>query len=115
MVALNFEWHNDGHQIKLVLEKSEVQVSMANCPNRRKEGTDCWNARVEGCVVAFFVDRYGLETNVGTAPISPIMDVAWSFQGDPHDIDASQVWIIPLSDVAFSSWLDDRAPDTDSS
>jgi hypothetical protein len=108
MESVNHEWHNDGHQIKLVVERGDVVVSMAFCPNGRKEGTNCWNARAQVCVVAYFVDRYGLDTNVGVAPASSLMDIAWSFEGDVHDIDASQVWIIPLSDVAFSGWLADR-------
>jgi hypothetical protein len=33
------------------------------------------------------------------------MPIAWSLVGDPHDLDAAQVWIIPTADEAFAAWL----------
>jgi len=108
MRDLHLEWNNDGHQIKLVIDRDELLVSMAFCPNGRKAGTDCWNERVDGCIVDYYVDRYGLEINEGKAAAAPLLAIAWAFSGDKYNLDAAQVWIIPTTDVTFSAWLEER-------
>jgi hypothetical protein len=108
MSDLHFEWNNDGHQIKLVIDKADLLVSMAFCPNGRKAETDCWNERADGCIVDYYVDRYGLEINVGKVIAAPLLSVAWAFHGDKYNLDSAQVWIIPTADEAFSAWLEER-------
>ena len=48
--------------------------------------------------------RFGLECNVGVCEPSPELQIAWSVNGDPHDIDACQCWVIPVTDDVFSLW-----------
>jgi hypothetical protein len=93
-------WHNDGHVMLLQLNRSEIQALYVSCP---EEGP-CQHT-VHGCMVRYFMLRFGLECNVGVAPPSPEMPIAWSLVGDPHDLDAAQVWIIPTADEAFAAWL----------
>ena len=93
-------WHNDGHVLFLELNRAEVVVQMVSCPG---EG-ECQHPR-HGCLVQFFVTRFGLECNVGVCPPSAEMPIAWMFTGDTYDVDAAQVWIIPTIDEAFSAWL----------
>jgi hypothetical protein len=93
-------WHNDGHVMLLELNRSDLNVLYLSCP----EHESCQHP-VHGCVVRFFLNRFGLECNVGVAPPVGEMPIAWSFQGDFSDLDASQVWIIPTTDEAFAAWL----------
>ena len=102
MSTINDEivWHNDGHTIMLELNRAEVKVLYVSCP---EEGP-CQHLTY-GCMVRFFLSRFGLECNVGVAPPAEEMSIAWSMHGDSHDLEAAQIWIIPTSDEAFSAWL----------
>lgn len=94
-------WYNDGHTISVRLEGGRVYISEVGCP----EGSeDCINDRV-GCVVKYFVNRFGFDCNVGSCDVEPVMEIAWNLAGDQHDIEAAQVWIIPAKDDAFAAWV----------
>jgi hypothetical protein len=93
-------WHNDGHSITLELNRSNILVTEVICPKTEECTHD-----VYGCIVEWFVTRFGLECNVGVAPAQPKMEIAWMLAGDTYDLEAAQVWIIPTSDDAFSAWL----------
>jgi hypothetical protein len=93
-------WHNDGHVMLLELNRAEVRVLYLSCP----EQGPCQHPTL-GCVVRYFMQRFGLECNVGVAPPTPEMTIAWSLVGDFTDVDASQVWVIPTTDDAFAAWL----------
>ena len=95
-------WHNDGHGIFLRLNKSEVEIYAIECPHGQHG--ECWNERY-GCIVKHFVGIYGLECNVGVCPARERLQVCWSFVGDPYDLEAGQLWFVPLEDEAFHSWL----------
>lgn len=101
-------WHNDGHIMLLELNRAEVRVLYMTCP---EEGP-CQHPTL-GCVVRYFVQRFGLECNVGVAVPTGEMPIAWSMQGDLYDLDASQVWIIPTTDEAFAAWLITQRTDGD--
>lgn len=103
---LSAEWHTDQHKITLMLSGDEILVS-TYCPNGKVRG-ECFNERLNTCVVNYFMDLYGLECNVGVARVEPNMEIAWSLVGDPYDLDASQLWVMPVEDTAFSSWLTER-------
>ena len=92
-------WHNDNHQIHLLLNKAQLIVTSVDCPDTE----ECQHDRV-GCIVRYFINTYGLECNVGIIEPQPTLQIAWTVNGDTHDIDACQVWIIPSEDEAFSAW-----------
>lgn len=96
-------WHNDGHQIVLSLNKSELRIVEVSCPH----GTDgpCHNEET-GCIVRWFLDRFGLDCNVGVAAPKETMAIAWTRVGEAYrPIEESQVWVIPTDDEAFSAWM----------
>lgn len=98
-------WHNDGHVMYLELNKAEVVVQTVVCPG---EG-ECQHERL-GCVVQWFMNRFGLDCNVGVCPPSGEMPIAWMLVGDRYDMDACQVWVIPTEDEAFAAWLVTQEP-----
>lgn len=93
-------WHNDGHVLHLMLNKSQLVIVDIDCPGSK----ECAHERV-GCIVEYFVYTYGLECNVGVVKPHPQLRIAWTVNGDTHDIDACQVWIIPSEDEAFAAWV----------
>lgn len=93
-------WHNDGHAMHLRLEKSVISLVEVDCP-----GTDACRHEYVGCIVKFFLMRFGLECNVGIADPAGKMPIAWTAIGDTRDPDYCQVWVIPLDDEAFAAWL----------
>lgn len=108
MSEINLEWNPDGHQLKFVIDGEHLLVSMANCPNKRQKGTECWNEQAEGCIVDWFITQYELSCNHGTATVNGLMDIAWSIQGDTRDLASCQVWFLPIEDEAFASWFVER-------
>lgn len=98
------EWHDDGHQLCLQIVRSELVISTVLCPHAGEEEAPC-RVRQAPCVVTYFIERYGLECNVGVCVPAEYVDIAWSLEGDPDDIDAeAQVWVIPTTDDFFASW-----------
>lgn len=96
-------WHNDGHSITIQLQKHELVILEINCP-AEDDMADCQHDR-HGCLVEFFLRRFGFDCNVGIAFPKETMGIAWTLVGDRHDIDACQVWVIPVDDEAFAAWL----------
>lgn len=101
--AAETRWHDDGHVLWLELNKSDLVVVGVLCPHRQ-DGESACRHRTAGCLVEWFVMRYGLECNVGVCAPAGELPVAWSLAGDPYDLDACQCWIIPISDDVFSAW-----------
>ena len=92
-------WHSDHHVVHLLLNRSQLVISEVLCP-----GTDECNNTLVGCVVKHFLKVYGLECNVGVIEPTPQIEIAWTLQGNPMDIDSCQVWVIPVEDDAFAAW-----------
>lgn len=95
-------WHSDGHSIYMVLNRNEIEIQVVSCPGH--EGRECQVGKFD-CIVDWFLDRFGLDCNVGVCEISSTMEIAWSVQGDTSDPDLCQVWVIPIADEAFNAWL----------
>ena len=95
-------WHSDGHRIYMQLNRSELVIQETICP--QTEDRFCQTGKFD-CIVTWFLDRYGLECNVGISEVFSDMEIAWAAQGDMEDPDLCQVWIIPIIDEAFSAWL----------
>jgi hypothetical protein len=95
-------WHNDGHHISLRLNKSDVEITEIFCP--AGDGGQCRHARV-GCVVDYFINRFGLDCNVGVCSMQENIQICWSLVGDTFDIDSAQLWFVPLDDEVFQAWL----------
>ncbi len=93
-------WHNDGHSISLELNRSNLIVTEVKCPDVE----ECKH-QSHGCMVRWFIDRYGLECNVGVTPAAAEITIALMFTGDMYDLESAQVWIIPTTDDAFAAWL----------
>lgn len=96
-------WHDDGHSINLRIEKTDLVVVGFNCPNHIA-GSAC-RGNFDYCVVEWFVNRFGLECNVGICTPSAEIKIAWAITGDQEaGLDLCQVWIIPTTDEFFSAW-----------
>lgn len=95
-------WHKDGHSMVLYINRSELIISSVLCPGH--DDRKCKVGRFE-CIVKFFLERYGLECNVGTCPCAHTIELAWSALGDFEDPENCQVWVIPVEDEAFAAWL----------
>ena len=93
-------WHNDGHSISLELNRANLIITDVKC----SDGEECKH-QTHGCMVRWFIERYGLDCNVGVTPAAPEIDIAWMFAGDMYDLESAQVWIIPVTDDAFAAWL----------
>lgn len=102
MSANEMMWYDDGHVMYLELHRSEVVVTTVLCPN----GNDhpCRSNKKVGCIVQFFIGRFGLECNVGVCPAEPEIAIAWSAVGDMSDVDLCQVWVVPVKDDIYSAW-----------
>lgn len=86
----------------MVLNRNELEIQVVSCPGH--EGRECQIGKFD-CIVDYFLDRFGLDCNVGVSEVSSSMEIAWSVQGDVDDPDLCQVWVIPVTDEAFSAWL----------
>lgn len=99
------EWHNDGHSINIMLQKSVFVIDSVYCPNSGKDG-DCFSDVLGGCFVEWFLNRYGFECNVGVVPAAPNLEIAWTrVMESPHDPEMWQVWVIPSTDEVFAAWM----------
>ena len=96
-------WHNDGHVLTLQINKSELDVISILCPHKDGEG-ECHDP-YNGCIVRFFVNRYGLECNAGSCPATPEMQICWTLVGDKRIAEECQLWFMPLNDDVFAAWL----------
>ncbi len=94
-------WHNDGHKIMLRINRAELEVLHVECPGGESE---CMTDEY-GCIVSWFVHRFGMECNAGSCTPEEIIEICWTLVGDKRNIDASQVWFMPLKDDVFSAWL----------
>lgn len=103
LLGQEVEWVKDGHHLWLELSASELLVTAVQCPHENNPEGSCRRSRY-GCVVRWFIQIYGLETNVGVCPPEPYLEVAWALMGDPSDLDMSQLWIIPTKDPIFASF-----------
>lgn len=101
--AEELRWHEDGHRLLLQLARDELIVSTVLCPNRGDDEPEC-SSRQTSCVVEYFVNRFGLECNVGVCAPEETLEVAWTLVGDRDSLDLAQVWIIPTTDDVYSSW-----------
>lgn len=96
-------WHRDGHYVYLQINRGDLVIVMTTCPGG--EDRACKIGRFD-CTVQWFLDRFGLDCNVGVCDAKPEIELAWSMQGDPFDPDLCQVWVIPVDDIAFAAWLE---------
>ena len=100
IVESNSVWHNDGHVIHLELNRSNVVITHIECP----ASEECRHEHY-GCMVTWFLEQFGLECNVGIGPAASEIQIAWMLSGDSHDLEAAQIWVIPVNDEAFAAWL----------
>lgn len=99
----SMEWNNDGHTITLRINRSELEILETTCP-----GTEQCQSRT-GCVVQHFIGRYGFECNIGACPPEEVMEICWALVGDDWDLDAAQLWFVPIKDEVFYAWMQTRA------
>lgn len=110
MVTSNLEtvWHDDGHSIWLTLNQSELSIVTIHCPHSKGAG-ECWHDEV-GCIVTWFLNRFGLECHVGVAPPEEEMRLAWAWSGSRYDLDSSQVWVMSTRDEFYAAWAVSQKP-----
>ena len=99
-------WHDDGHVVSLVLNQAELSITTTTCPHAKNSGA-CWHDEV-GCMVTWFLNRFGLECHVGVAPPEQDMLIAWSFAGNHYDLDSSQIWVMSTRDEFYAAWATDQ-------
>ncbi len=92
-------WHNDGHIMHLQLAKENLVITHITCP---KTGTCDHQV---GCLVDWFLKRFGLDCHVGICAPEENLQIAWTLVGDPTDLDQCQIWVISTTDEAFAAWL----------
>lgn len=95
-------WHNDDHEISLRINKSELEIVDIRCPHG--ESGACWEDGV-GCLVEWYLTRYGMECNAGVCTAAETIKLCWSLVGDRRNLDAAQIWFMPVSDETFAAWL----------
>lgn len=100
-------WHNDGHRIFLRIVKSELDVFDVSCPHLEQSGSPCYSLR-HGCAVKYFINRFGMDCNVGSCMAKESLTICWSLVGDQVDLDESQLWFVPLDDEVFHAWMESR-------
>lgn len=98
-------WHNDGHEITLKINKSELEILEIKCPHKTPK--DCWDES-QGCLVEWFISRFGMECNAGTCPASESIKLCWTIVGDIRNLDAAQLWFMPTTDETFAAWLNEN-------
>jgi len=94
--------------MSLRLEPSHVAIVEVSCP----EEAEACKHEDYGCVVKYFLLRFALECNVGSCEVEPTIGIAWYLAGDMRDLEAAQVWVIPVKDDAFASWVKSMKTDT---
>ena len=99
-----FVWHVDGHHILLNIDRDHLQVTAGPCPFGQSEDADCYHAGVGGCVVAYFVNNYGLDTNGGVAAPTPLMEIAWHSEGNPWEPELVNFTMMLVVDTQFDNW-----------
>lgn len=105
MTDESMEWHDDGHVIHFQLNRNELKILQTDCPHTDAEKKPCHHPDAP-CVVRYFMERYGLDCNVGVCVPSGELRIAWSYVGESHkEIENGQVWVIPIDDEAFAAWL----------
>jgi hypothetical protein len=95
-------WHRDGHTINLKIVKSEIVIESVYCPEG--DAGACHEPQY-GCLVQWFLMRFGMECNVGSCRAESPMEVCWTLIGDPRDVESCQIWVMPVADEVFSAWL----------
>jgi hypothetical protein len=96
-------WHDDGHRVALELAKNDLVITTMWCPHEGDPSKPCQHRSV-GCVVRWFLDRFGLECHVGVCVPAETLTLAWALIGDQYDLDAAQVWVISTTDDIFGAW-----------
>jgi len=104
----SMDWHDDGHTIALQIIGADLRIVGMFCPHESDQTKPCRHPR-HGCIVKSFVDRYGLDCNVGSCPAASQVTLCWTNVGDPDDIETMQIWVIPRNDDVFGSWLENQA------
>lgn len=98
------EWKVDNHTVTFMLDQAEVKMFLANCPvvidGPCRFGPD------GECIVRYYIQLYGIDLNVGSVIIDQeFVPIAWSYHGERNRLDEGQIWIIPVDDSSFGSWL----------
>lgn len=99
MTAPEMLWHKDGHIMHLQLNKENLLITHVTCPGKE----ECQHS--VGCLVEWFLKRFGFDCNVGVCAPEENMEIAWCLVGDTQNLDLCQIWVIPVSDEAFAAWL----------
>lgn len=95
-------WHNDDHEVMLRISKAELEIIEIKCPHNTS--SDCWDEN-HGCLVEWYLSRYGMECNAGTCPASESIKLCWTIVGDRKNLEAAQLWFMPTTDETFAAWL----------
>jgi hypothetical protein len=102
----SLDWNVDGHRILLTVNKSSIDIAPSICPHGAVAGAPCYHQGIDSCLVNYFTNVYGIETNTGTVPAGSSIEIAWCSEGSDWDIDLVEFLMIPVDDPHFKDWLD---------
>ena len=103
-MAKDIAWNVDGHRVLLTVNNTTVDITPSICPHGAVEGSPCYHEGINSCVVNYFINTYGLETNHGVVPASNSVEIAWATFGSQWDIDLVEFMMIPVDDPHFKDW-----------
>ncbi len=100
-------WHRDGHKVLIMVDGTDVTMTLEYCPFGEREGADCYDKEAGGCIVRWFVNMYEFACNRGTAPASQFSEIAWTLTRG-IDLYNSEVLIKPVADEEFMEFVKEQ-------
>ena len=103
---MNIEWNVDGHEIVVKMAHDKFLVSAVPCSNESSPASKCFHQDLNGCLVEYFVNTYGIDVQEGSAEVKSPMKIGWAVWGESSDIDLVVFMFIPEDDETFRNWVE---------
>ena len=101
----SLRWRDDGHAALLRIAADEFIVAPDRCPKGNHPEAECYHPALGSCLVRHFVQVYGLDINLSTAPPKELMRLVWSWDGNAADIDSDTCYIMFKDDARVAEWI----------
>ena len=83
------------------MNSSLLQTVVRRATTRRQS----YHPALGSCLVRHFVQVYGLDINLSTAPPKELMRLVWSWDGNAADIDSDTCYIMFKDDARVAEWI----------
>ena len=103
---MDMVWRDDGHVISVRLSENKFIVDLHTCPFEESSEAACYLESIDGCLVRWFIDGYGVDCNVGEVEVVSPMTIAWSKGGSGWEADLYQIHTISVDDPHFKEWAE---------